>query len=675
MRSHIFGKTNDGGAKFERLPKFSKRIQPVTMQSRAITCFFLIIVICITEHLSAQSKTDSVVNAMASLPDTSKIQKLNKLAIESFNSDLEGSNQMAEKALEISLKTKNKKGEAEALNVLANVLMRRGEFAKALQMCRQAESIHTASNDKTGIAEVSNTIGMVYNQEGQYPPALENFTRALRIRQELEQKEYIPLLIENIGIVHFRQGDYKLALQYFKECFQSYQDLGNERSASKILVNLGATYNKLNMPQQALQAHQQSLAYFEKTNSVQGMAIACNNIGSVYFNLKDYQAAIVNYTRSLELKRKMNDKRGIAVSLRNIAEAYIMLNNLARAKENIDQSLKIAEQIGSREQTKDAYEMLSKIYEATKDYEKALTFERKMSQTKDSMFSASKTEQISRMRAIYETDKAEQEAKLTKLQADYEIGQRGHQRNFFVALAAVFMVAALLAFYLFRQKQNSNRLLSDKNAVIEKSLQEREALLKEIHHRVKNNLQIISSLLSLQSKSLQDDDAQVAISESRNRVKSMSLIHEQLYQEETISGVDMKDYIQRLTDSLIASYGLDTDRVEIRISADPVLLDVDSAIPMGLIMNELVSNSMKYAFPELRPGTILISLKEVMNELRLLVQDDGIGFDPVKKNSQSFGLNMVNSLMRKLKAEMNIVSSPGTTVELVIRDFKKVTFA
>jgi two-component system, sensor histidine kinase PdtaS len=645
------------------------------MQSKLfLAVTILLTAFCSIEQSRAQSKADSVMNAVSELVDTAKVQKLNNMAVELFNSDLQASSQMAEKALEISLKAKYKKGEAAALNVLGSVWMRRGEFAKALHMCRQAESIYTTSRDKAGIAEVCNTIGMVYNQEGQYPLALENFSKALQLRQELGQKEFVPLLIENIGIVHFRQGDYQLALQYFKDCFQTYQDLGNERSASKILVNIGATYNKLNMPKEALQAHEQSLAYFEKTNSVAGMGVAYNNIGSVFFNLKDYQKAIANYTRSLELKRRMNDKRGIAVSLKNIAEAYMMLNNLPRAREIIDQSLKIAEEIGSREQTRDAYEMLSKIYEATRDFEKALMFERKMSQARDSMFSADKTAQISRMRAIYETDKAEQEAKLTRLQAEYEIGQKDLQRNFFIALAVLFMVAALLTLYSYRQKQKSNRLLSDTNAVIEKSLRERETLLKEIHHRVKNNLQIISSLLSLQSKSLHDTDAQDAISESRNRVKSMSLIHEQLYQDDTISGVDMNDYIHRLTNSLVASYGVDTDRVEIKINADNILLDVDSAIPLGLIMNELVSNSMKYAFPKLRQGSILISLEETMSGLRLVIQDDGIGFDSGARDSYSFGLNLVNSLMRKLKAEMNIVSGPGTSVELIIRDFKKVTF-
>lgn len=647
------------------------------MKSSRIAAGVVVLLALIVARNSAQgqSKLDSLMATMTELSDTAKVRKLNALATSYSQQDLALSQQLAQRALELSLETHDRPGEAESLARLSTVLMRQGQFAAALSACRQAEEIYASVDNKFGVADIVNTRGMVYNLQGQYPMALENFTKALALGRELRLNDFSAKVIENIGIIHFRQADYNLALDYFRESYDSYKALGNEGAASKILVNLGATYNKLNMPDKALDSHMQSLAYFEKTNSVTGMGIAYNNIGSVYFNLKDFNKAIASYTKSLELKRKMNDKRGIAVSLKNIAEAYIMLNNLDKAKQHIDESRKLAEEIGSQEQIRDAYAMLSMIYEKKQDYVNALKYEKKMTQANDSLFSADKTSQISRMRAIYETEKAEQEATLTKLQADYDLGRKDQQQRFLIVVAGAFMVLSLMAIYLYRQKQKSNELLSEKNKIVERSLQERETLLKEIHHRVKNNLQIISSLLSLQSKSLHDADAQGAINESRNRVKSMSLIHEQLYQEHTISGVDMKDYMSRLVNSLVASYGLDTDRVAIKIDADQILLDVDSAIPLGLILNELVSNSMKYAFPDLRSGTILISLKDMMDELKLVVQDNGVGMESAPKGTQSFGLSMVNSLNRKLKAEMKVISKAGTCVELIIRDFKKVTFA
>ena len=645
---------------------------------------FLILPVIIVSASYSQTKTDSLIATLNFFPDTIRVQKLNVLAIQTVNRDITATRQLTDKALEVSLAIKYSSGEAESYRILCAILTRQGQFVQALDYCKKSEAIFAGKNNFNGLAEVYGNFGLAYIQQGQYPNALEAFNKSLKIWNQINRSDKSVLMVENIGMVHFRQEDYTGALQYFQDCYQRYKTANNEASASKILVNLGATYNRLKMPKQALASHLEALAFFEKTNSIAGMGIAYNNIGNVYIETKDYKKALEYFDKSLALKQKLNDKAGTAISLRNVAETYLYLDNLEKAKESIDRSLKIAEEVGAKEQIKDAYDILAKMYEKTKNYEQALAFEKKMAQAKDSLFSSEKTEQISRMRAIYETEKAEQQTELAKLETaqkdaailvlNQENELKNTQRNFSIAVAVSLLALAILIGYLYQQKKKSNTLLAEKNTMIEKSLKERETLLKEIHHRVKNNLQIISSLLSLQTKTLSDSGAQDAISESRNRVKSMSLIHEQLYQEDMMSGVDMQDYIQRVMGSLTVSYGLDVEKVEVKIDAEKILLDVDSAIPLGLIINELASNSMKYAFPEHRPGSIIISLKEMMNELHLKIEDNGVGIDESKKTAHSFGLKMVNSLMRKLKAEMKIVSNAGTSVELIIRDFKKVTF-
>ncbi len=654
------------------------------MRSLAILLVVLMHSICLT----AQTLADSLIMSVAHLADTTQIQQLNLLAVQNFNKDVNTSRVLAQKALEKSIETKYQNGEAESSRIVGSVFSRQGKYPQAMEMFRKAETIFTTLGNNNGLAEVSGNMGLVYIQQGQYPNALEAFNKALKMWSQANRMDKAVLMEENIGMVHFRQEDYQGALKYFTGCYDSYKNQGNEPSASKILVNLGATYNRLKMHAQALDAHLKALAFFERTNSVTGMGITYNNIGNVYVETKNYQKAIEYFDKSLKLKQKQNDKLGTSISLRNIAEAYLFINNLEKAKECVDQSLKIAEEIGAKEQIKDAYDVLARMYEKTRDYERALAFEKKKAQARDSLFSSDKTEQISRMRTIYETEKAEQRAALVRLKAERDLEKKdaaiavlnkenelkNTQRNFFIGMAVSLLAIVLLIFYLYQSKQKSNKLLSEKNALIERTLEEREGLLKEIHHRVKNNLQIISSLLSLQSKKLTDFEAKDAITESRNRVKSMSLIHEQLYQENTISGVEMKDYIERLISSLTSSYGVDTDMIEIKIDAENILLDVDSAIPLGLIINELISNSMKYAFPHQQAGNILVSLHQTYNELQLIVKDNGIGFDAAKTSNQSFGLSMVNSLMRKLKADMKIMSDAGTTTELIIRDFKMVTF-
>jgi two-component sensor histidine kinase len=154
------------------------------------------------------------------------------------------------------------------------------------------------------------------------------------------------------------------------------------------------------------------------------------------------------------------------------------------------------------------------------------------------------------------------------------------------------------------------------------SLAEKETLLKEVHHRVKNNMQVISSLLRLQESKVKDKDSAVLLKDSQNRIQSMALVYNKLYQSENLAGINMTDYIKELTAGLVKSYAVNPSRVTVKIAPGDVLLDVDMAIPCGMVINELVTNSLKYAFPDNRKGQISVSLKEAANQkLELIVSD------------------------------------------------------
>jgi len=211
------------------------------------------------------------------------------------------------------------------------------------------------------------------------------------------------------------------------------------------------------------------------------------------------------------------------------------------------------------------------------------------------------------------------------------------------------------------------------NILISQALKEKDILLKEIHHRVKNNLQFISSLLALQSDHVQDSKALDALQEGQDRVQSMALIHQNLYQDDNLTGVDVQDYFVKLIQNLFDSYNIHPERIKLDLNIQALDLDVDSVIPIGLIVNELVSNSLKYAFPEKRQGQITVSLSEQENELVLTVEDDGIGMDENIMNNlgASFGYKLIEVFKDQLKAEMNLSSDNGTKVEMIIRQFTK----
>ena len=202
---------------------------------------------------------------------------------------------------------------------------------------------------------------------------------------------------------------------------------------------------------------------------------------------------------------------------------------------------------------------------------------------------------------------------------------------------------------------------------IKVSLREKEVLLQEIHHRVKNNLQVISSLLSLQSGYIEDKQAIEMIEESQNRIKSIALIHEQLYQSKDLARIDLTKYIRHLVADLFRSYGVNSETITLKINIDNILLDMDTAIPCGLIINELASNSLKHAFPAGKGGEIRIDLhSDKDNQFTLIISDNGVGFPGGLdfRDTKSLGLQLVNTLVDQLGGTIELHSNGGTEFKL-----------
>jgi PAS domain S-box-containing protein len=206
---------------------------------------------------------------------------------------------------------------------------------------------------------------------------------------------------------------------------------------------------------------------------------------------------------------------------------------------------------------------------------------------------------------------------------------------------------------------------------IRASLKEKEVLLKEIHHRVKNNLQIISSLLNLQSGYSKDRGTMGMFTDSQNRIRSMALVHEQLYQSEDLAKIDFTKYMENLVSQLFRSYGVNTALIKYQLTSENIVLNLENAIPCGLIINELVSNSLKHAFPESRGGVINVDIRQNDDsKYALIVSDDGVGM-PDKldiRNTKTLGLQVVNTLVEQLEGAIELTDGKGTTFKIVFSE-------
>ncbi|HMK54068.1 MAG TPA: PAS domain S-box protein [Methanobacteriaceae archaeon] len=208
------------------------------------------------------------------------------------------------------------------------------------------------------------------------------------------------------------------------------------------------------------------------------------------------------------------------------------------------------------------------------------------------------------------------------------------------------------------------------NEIID-SLKEKEVLLREIHHRVKNNMQIISSLLNLQIQNVENDEIENVLKESQGRVKSMAMIHEKLYQSASFTNINFKEYLERLVFDIFYSYGIKTDAIKSILNIEDINIGIETAIPLGLIINELVTNSVKYAFPKCK-GTIKIEFKSSDDKLELIVADDGIGLPKNIdiKNRTTLGLQLVNSLVNQIEGEIELDINNGTEFKITFKELK-----
>ena len=218
------------------------------------------------------------------------------------------------------------------------------------------------------------------------------------------------------------------------------------------------------------------------------------------------------------------------------------------------------------------------------------------------------------------------------------------------------------------EEENAQRLTAEQQ--LRASVDEKTMLLKEVHHRVKNNLQIIASLLNLQSRYIKDEATLAAIRESQNRVKAMSLVHEKLYKSESLSRIDLHDYIRFLGTGLFQFYGAKSRGIQLSLDISNVDLGINATIPLGLIINELISNSLKYAFPEGRKGEISISVRRDDHALTIVYQDNGIGIPSELdwRNTQSLGLRLVNTLVDQMDGTVDLDRTGGTKFMIVVNE-------
>lgn len=386
------------------------------------------------------------------------------------------------------------------------------------------------------------------------------------------------------------------------------------------------------------------------------------NIGKCHVLLGEYDEAIPLLENSIELlttSPKNSHQIEVVENTLNLADANLQLEKFTDAKRNLD----IEFENISTLQTIKRNSLLASFYDKVENYRNAATFYRRNERIKDSLNQKQSSlikQQLVTIVANEDLENSQRlidEQKRINEQARNEMKAKDERINFvFISLIFTLLGFAGLV-YAYLKSIKNQRLIADQKHIIENALIEKDSLLKEIHHRVKNNLQMVSSLLSLQTKNTRSKSAIEALEEGKSRVKAMALIHQKLYQNDDLSVIEMQGYIESLINSVQSVYKKGGHNISITIDAEGTELDIDRAIPFGLILNELVSNSFKYAFPESdENGKIYIHLRKNGNQGYFEYTDNGVGLpeDADERTNSSMGIRLMNRLVNQLQSKLNI---------------------
>ena len=542
--------------------------------------------------------------------------------------------------------------------------------------------------------------------QGNYATALEYYHKNYRFYSARHDSLNIAKTAHFVGLINTFTGNNILAQQYLLQVAAIYKNKGTNLQQAEINKSLAGFYLNVDQYEKARIRYTEALAQFEVLNDSAGMASTHANLGSVLTTLGDYETAeqhllqqkklnavfptlremgfhhdfmgvlrqaqnripeaYTEHLAALRIREKLSSTYNLCESKLNFGEVLIKMKRYDEAIAQLNDIFRYDEHESLYQQQK-AYELLALAAEQKGDFPLALKNYKSFKSISDSIYSKESIDIIAEKDARY--NRQEQVAKISLLQKENEIGKAKLSRSNLIIIGTGIGIAVLsfLIFMVYRLYQN----IKAKNKKISTTLAENELLMREIHHRVKNNLQIISSLLNLQSRFIEDKTAREAIQNGRNRVQSMAILHRNLYTVDDVTSVDMKSYFNSLIKNIFDSYKLTESNVSLHLEVDDIKLDVDSVIPIGLIINELITNSLKHAFGgnQLNKAEIRVYLNELQKTYRLVVYDNGTGVSNEvlsRKKEETFGQRMIRAFVQKLKATVVVDNENGTKVTINI---------
>ena len=541
-------------------------------------------------------------------------------------------------------------------------------------LAQEALNLAQQANFKKGIAAATKNLAICNYVNGKSDIAIKQFIEAIKLFEELKDINELAHCYSQMGIAYYLQYQYDNALKYYDKSIELYKKTTNKKDLAGVYINQGVSYTYVKKMDLAEINYNEALKIYQEINYEPGFAPAYNSLAKIYYAKKEYAKAISYYKVAEQYSLKSNNKYHLITNYNSLATCYKELKEYETAKAYSEKSIAISKEVGSVERELFCHETMADILFSMGDYKNAYASFQNYASLKDTLFNQDKNDAIAEMQAKFDVEKNQQKVKEIELQKKIDDEANTKQRLLFMVVIVVILISLVFTILLFRNKQKVNSLLEQKNAAIQANLEQKEVMMSEIHHRVKNNLQMVSSILDLQARDLTDEKSMRVIEDSLSRINAISLIHQRLYQSDNIRGIKINTYLQELAFDILKNFSssVTTTPIQLTCKVDDLNMDLESAIPIGLITAELITNACKYAFLSIEKPEITITLNKQQDALVLIVTDNGVGKQAaVNESGTSFGTKLIKSLSRKLRAEIiEDTSNKGTSIQLKINSFK-----
>ncbi|SEJ59882.1 Two-component sensor histidine kinase, contains HisKA and HATPase domains [Dyadobacter sp. SG02] len=572
-------------------------------------------------------------------------------------------------------KAGDKESEIDMLGRIADIHYKQGNYAKALSEFENVLALFRSINGPLHLTY--NMLTEVSNCLGNYQESIKYGHAAIETAQQANDTIFIGFFYSKLASAYYDLGQWEPGILYLQKALNVFSSqhetmmvLSTGNGICRGMVNMGHAGKAI--------AFYNDLVEKNPPNNIFAKLTVAKTYGHCYMGIKNYGLAEKSYNTIISLLKSVKNEDIDFVDIyKDIGNYYLTIREYDKARHYLSEALHINHRNGTVRLVSQLHAMLFKVDSAQGNYLSAIRHQQQFKSLSDSIFNEAKSSKIATLQIQYDSKEKEQNIALLNRQnviQQASIRQKELERNVTIGGAFMLLLFSGLIYNQYRTKKRNNEQLTlqqidirQKNSALLNLVEEKEWLLKEVHHRVKNNLQTVMGLLEMQLAHPTQSLITV-IRNSQRRVFAMSLIHQKLYQSDDVRIVKMNLYLKELVEYLQDSFVVDK-AIRFELDLDPVDLKVARAIPLALILNEAITNALKYAFTDRNEGRIVVAMKKKPDgQVHLSISDDGVGLpkDLNWLNINSLGMKLMTGLSDDINARFTIESNQGTTISLVL---------